>query len=54
MFVYIHRQGIAHRDIKAENILVRGRGEEYDIKIIDWGLGAVSGDGVFVRKCGTP
>ena len=50
---YIHTNKIAHRDIKAENILVRECGDYYQVKVIDWGLGAIAGDQLN-RKCGTP
>jgi serine/threonine protein kinase len=50
----IHNQGITHRDIKPENILVHHESQEkYQIKVIDWGLGAIAGKELF-RKCGTP
>ncbi len=39
---YIHTQGIAHRDIKAENILLKkGENGKFKVKIIDWGLGTL-------------
>ena len=39
---YIHTQGIAHRDIKAENILLRkAENGKFKVKIIDWGLGTL-------------
>jgi len=39
---YIHSQGIAHRDIKAENILLKKtENGKFKVKIIDWGLGAL-------------
>jgi serine/threonine protein kinase len=39
---YIHSQGIAHRDIKAENILLKKtESGSFKVKIIDWGLGAL-------------
>jgi serine/threonine protein kinase len=40
--IYIHSKGIAHRDIKAENILVKKSGDEYVVKVIDWGLGVLT------------
>jgi len=51
---YIHRHKIAHRDIKAENILVREEKDHYVVKVIDWGLGDLTGATELSRKCGTP
>ncbi len=51
---YTHSKGIAHRDIKAENILVKREEDRWIVKIIDWGLGTIVGNGELVRKCGTP
>jgi serine/threonine protein kinase len=52
--IYIHSNGIAHRDIKAENILVKKQGEEYIVKVIDWGLGVLTCGEDLSRRCGTP
>lgn len=38
---YIHNQNIAHRDIKAENILVKKCKDSYEVKLIDWGFGSL-------------
>jgi len=50
---YIHRHKIAHRDIKAENILVREEKDHYVVKVIDWGLGDLTGATELRRKCAT-
>jgi carbon catabolite-derepressing protein kinase len=49
---YCHRHGIAHRDLKLENILVD---EHNNIKIIDFGLSNLMKDGKYVKTpCGSP
>lgn len=38
-FVYLHENGIAHRDVKLENVLIGFQNkEEIAIKIIDFGF----------------
>jgi serine/threonine protein kinase len=50
---YIHEQGIAHRDLKLENVLVNARGQ---IKIVDFGFSrcAQSPGELFATSCGSP
>jgi serine/threonine protein kinase len=49
---YLHNQGIAHRDLKLENILVDQDGY---IKIIDYGLAKmITEDETTTSFCGTP
>ena len=40
---YLNVFGIVHRDIKAENILLTDDSSNYDIKLIDFGLGIILG-----------
>ncbi|CAM6006448.1 unnamed protein product [Sphagnum balticum] len=51
---YSHALGIAHRDVKPENILVRRTARGFRVKIIDWGLGTLMGSATSSRVCGTP
>merc|ERR1712166_543546 len=51
---YIHAKGVAHRDLKLENVFL---GKNVDMKVADFGLMKIfSGEGgdVLKTKCGTP
>jgi serine/threonine protein kinase len=50
---YIHSQGIAHRDLKLENVLMDAKGH---IKIVDFGFSrsAQSPGELFQTSCGSP
>jgi serine/threonine protein kinase len=40
---YLHSYGIAHRDIKSENILITDNTDKYDIRLVDFGLSKIIG-----------
>lgn len=51
---YIHSEGIVHRDMKLENVMVKTK-NKLDIKICDFGLCARDGhDTQMQTVCGTP
>ena len=51
----MHQQGLVHRDIKAENILIKTEGEKSWIKLIDFGLGISNKNKQKLKdKLGTP
>lgn len=52
---YLHSMGIAHRDLKPENLLCDGDGDNMTIKIADFGLSKIFGEGETLEtSCGTP
>ena len=42
---YLHSYGIAHRDIKLENILMTKASDDSQVKLIDFGLSKILGPG---------
>jgi serine/threonine protein kinase len=40
---YMHSYGIAHRDIKLENVLLSDDSDEAELKIVDFGLSKILG-----------
>ena len=52
---YCHKEGIVHRDIKLENILVSGDSNNLKIKLIDFGLCGIkeNDDDIFSQSLGT-
>jgi len=51
---YLHSKGICHRDIKPENILCTGEKEHFSVRIADFGLSKLYGQGEIMQTaCGT-
>jgi len=48
---YIHSYGIAHRDLKLENILMTDSSEDADIRLLDFGLSKIIGPS---QNCNEP
>lgn len=54
-FSYIHQKGIIHRDLKPQNILIKNPTDDFDVKIIDFGLSTfLKVDKYLYPRCGTP
>ncbi|KAG1682193.1 Serine/threonine-protein kinase Chk2 [Nymphon striatum] len=52
---YLHSQGITHRDLKAENILLTNEEDQTLIKVTDFGLSKlINSSTVMQTFCGTP
>lgn len=53
---YLHQNDIVHRDLKLENLLfcTEGTGDEYNVKITDFGLSTTLGESQMNDVCGTP
>ena len=54
---HIHLKKIMHRDLKPENLLLKDKGNLFDIVIADFGLATrydISPSEIFFKRCGTP
>jgi serine/threonine protein kinase len=47
---YLHTYGIAHRDIKLENILMTDDTDNGDIRLVDFGLSKIIGPGEYCTE----
>ncbi len=47
---YLHSYGVVHRDIKPENVLMVTKGENSDVKIVDFGLSKMIGPSETCRE----
>ncbi|XP_061571251.1 serine/threonine-protein kinase pim-2-like [Cololabis saira] len=52
--MHMHSNGVFHRDIKSENILIQTGSDGLRVKIIDFGCGCFVTDGAYRKFAGTP
>ena len=52
---YLHSRHIIHRDIKPENLILATKGDDYSIRIADFGLASFIQPGEqLMLRCGSP
>lgn len=51
--VYCHEHGIVHRDLKPENVLFEHKGEDSNVKVIDFGISVESGMKLLSERIGS-
>eukprot|EP00873_Tetraselmis_striata_P019940 jgi/Tetstr1/440204/TSEL_028556.t1 len=51
---YLHASGVAHRDVKLENIMLEHFDDFRSIKLVDFGLALKMGDGCLAKPAGSP
>lgn len=50
---YVHRRGIAHRDLKLENFIFQSKSENSPLKLIDFGMSGLPLSSTHARYRGT-
>ncbi|XP_061563491.1 serine/threonine-protein kinase pim-1-like [Cololabis saira] len=52
--MHMHSNGVFHRNIKSENILIQTGSDGLRVRIIDFGCGCILADGAYRKFSGTP